>query len=123
MTIGCVGLCEEGEQLCYFSKTHRPAGPQGDAVHDFFIEFSQWKKKLTEKHTLEGSYVLIYQNAAFYVNNFYVTEIATYEAIGAGMDFALAALYLGHDVEKAVGVACELSVYCEKPVKKFVIKK
>lgn len=32
------------------------------------------------------------------------------------MDFALAALHLGHTAEEAVEVATELSIYCEKPV-------
>ena len=44
------------------------------------------------------------------------TLIITYEAIGAGLDYALAALYLGHTVEDSVKTACELSVYCEQPI-------
>lgn len=35
-----------------------------------------------------------------------------YYAMGAGRDYALAALYLGHDARKAVEVACALDVHC-----------
>jgi hypothetical protein len=35
-----------------------------------------------------------------------------FHARGAGRDFALAALYLGHDARKAVEVACALDVNC-----------
>ena len=45
-----------------------------------------------------------------------IGRVADFEAIGAGMDFALAALYLGHSVTEAVETAIELSVYCENPV-------
>lgn len=33
-------------------------------------------------------------------------------AMGAGRDYALAAMYLGHDARKAVEVACALDVFC-----------
>jgi len=37
------------------------------------------------------------------------------------MDFALAALHLGHTAEEAVATSIELSIYCEAPIQ--VIKK
>ena len=42
-------------------------------------------------------------------------------AIGAGMSYALAALYLGHSAERAVETAIELSTMCEAPI--IVIEK
>lgn len=35
-----------------------------------------------------------------------------FDAMGAGRDYALAAMYLGHDARKAVEVACALDVTC-----------
>jgi hypothetical protein len=35
-----------------------------------------------------------------------------FDAIGAGRDYALAAMYLGHDARKAVEVACALDSSC-----------
>lgn len=49
-------------------------------------------------------------------------EMAADEAIGWGFDFALAALYLGHPVQKAVETAIELSVYCEGPIQAITRK-
>ncbi len=53
------------------------------------------------------------------VQDYFITEVTTYEAIGVGTRYALSALCLGHSVEEAIEVACELSIYCEKPVIKF----
>ena len=50
------------------------------------------------------------------VEGFYVKEITDYMAIGAGMDFALAALYLGSSVKDAIKTACHLSILCEEPI-------
>lgn len=33
-------------------------------------------------------------------------------AIGSGRDYALAAMYLGHDARRAVEVACALDIHC-----------
>ncbi len=59
----------------------------------------------------------------FEIESFFVQEITDFAAIGAGRDFALAALHLGHDARKAVEVACKLSVYCEVPVKAYEVSK
>lgn len=39
-----------------------------------------------------------------------------FDAMGAGRDYALAAMYLGHDARKAVEVACALDVTCGKGI-------
>jgi ATP-dependent protease HslVU (ClpYQ) peptidase subunit len=57
------------------------------------------------------------------VEGFFVKEIVDYTAIGAGMDFALSALYLGNSVEESIKAACHLSVYCEEPINLMKVKK
>jgi ATP-dependent protease HslVU (ClpYQ) peptidase subunit len=39
-----------------------------------------------------------------------------FDAIGSGRDYALAAMYLGHDARKAVEVACALDNSCGKGI-------
>jgi len=122
MTIGSVGVCSESSMFQIFCKTHRPKEADADSMLDFLSEFLDWKKKKTDSYELTNQYIIVYKSKAFLAYGFFVDEIKTYEAIGAGMDYALASLYLGNTVDKSVQVACELSVYCEMPVKKFVVK-
>ena len=116
MIIGSCGLCSENGMLQIFASTRKPSAPSEDALLNFFTEFAEWKKRKTDKYVLENQYIIAFEGKAFMVSHFWVKEITSYEAIGAGEDYALAALYLNHDVDKAVEVACELSIYCEKPI-------
>ena len=104
-----------------FCQTTQPASSRESDLLVFLNSFSDWKKKKTDKHGIENNYILIFNKKAFFIHSYFINEILTYEAIGAGQEFALAALYLGHNVEKAVETACELSVYCEKPIRKISI--
>lgn len=123
MVIGSVGFCEENGLFFTFCMNRNPKSAAEDDVLEFICEFAEWKKKRTEKHEIENDYLIVFDSKVFYIQRFFVKEIISYEAIGAGMDYALSALYLGHDVEKAIEVACELSIYCEKPIKIIEIKK
>ncbi|MBT3413458.1 MAG: hypothetical protein HN736_18910 [Anaerolineae bacterium] len=121
MVIGSVGLAEESSLLQIFAKTHQPAAATEEGILEFWSEFSGWKKKRTDKSNIENSYFIGLDGVVFYVNHWLITSVKSYEAIGAGMDFALAALHLGHSAEDAIETAIELSIYCEAPVQ--VIKK
>jgi len=123
MTIGGVGTAEETALLRLFSATTKPLSATENSILDFLASFSTWKKGRVEKTGIENHYILIFDGKAFSVEGWFVRPIETYAAIGAGMNYALSALYLGHDVEKAVEVATELSIYCEKPIIKYVIEK
>ena len=121
MIIGGVGTSEENSLLRLFAETHRISNPDEQSVLEFISEFSEWKKRKTDNNTFKNSYLIGYQGSVFYVNQWHVSKVKTYMAIGAGMSFALAALYLGHSTEKAVETAIELSTQCEEPI--IVIKK
>jgi len=121
MVIGGVGSAEENSLLRLFAETHRPSKADEYSILEFLSEFSEWKKKKTDNTTVKNSYLIGYQGSVFYVEQWHVSKVKSYMAIGAGMSFALAALYLGHDVEKAVETAIELSTVCEGPI--LVIEK
>jgi len=121
MFIGGVGTCEETSLLQIFSQTRKPKAATEDDMLIFISEFADWKNKKTTTYKLENSYMFVYGGKAFMVEGFYISEIKTFQAIGAGMDFALAALFLGESAEKAVETACELSIYCELPVVRYRI--
>ena len=116
MVIGSVGTAEETSLFRLFAATRRPAGASEYAILEFLSEFSEWKEKKINQAEITNGYIVIFEGKAFALDQWLVEEILTYEAIGAGMDFALTALYLGHSAFKAVETAIELSIFCEAPV-------
>lgn len=123
LVLGSVGSAEESSLLWVFAATRKPENATESAVVNFFSEFATWKNGKTGKFALENEYLLVVDHHAFQIEHFFVQQITDFMAIGAGRDFALAALHLGYDTRKAVEVACELSVYCETPVKVFEIER
>ena len=121
--VGSVGLAEESGLMQVFCTTHCPEDATESGIINFIAEFADWKRKKTNVFAIENSYVFVIGNHAFEVEGFYVGEVESFAAIGAGRDFALAALHLGHNVKKAVEVACELSVFCETPILVFEVRK
>ena len=116
MIIGTVGSAEEGSLFMLFCTNHKPERSDESAILAFMTEFAAWKKAKADSNVINNDYILVLENKAFSIHRFFVEEILHYTAIGAGDDYALAALYLGHDVQKAVEVACELSILCERPI-------
>jgi ATP-dependent protease HslVU (ClpYQ) peptidase subunit len=57
------------------------------------------------------------------MEGFFIKEVTEYTSIGAGMDFALSALYLGKSVKDSIKAACHLSVYCEEPINIIEVEK
>jgi ATP-dependent protease HslVU (ClpYQ) peptidase subunit len=122
MVVGDVGEAQEGALFQIFSKTRKPRESSVEAITEYLFDFFSWKKEKTESTELVNSYIIIFENKAFLVEGFYVKEVKDYTAIGAGMDFALASLYLGSTVEEAIRTACHLSIYCEEPINIIEVK-
>ena len=116
MVVGGVGLLKDISLFMLYCKTRVPHDTDEFSILEFLGDFHGWKKKKTDDKEIECSFIFVYDGTAFVIEGYSIRRIKDYEAIGAGRDFALAALYLGHDADKAVDVACELSIYCEKPV-------
>ncbi|MCP4140026.1 MAG: hypothetical protein GY755_07010 [Chloroflexi bacterium] len=123
MVIGSVGYAEESSLLQIFAKTHQPAAATEEGILEFWGEFSGWKKKRMDRGDIDNAYFIGFDDIVFYINHWLIASVTSYEAIGAGKDFALAALHLGHSPEAAVETAIELSIFCEAPVQLIVKKK
>jgi len=120
--VGDVGEAQEGALFQIFSKTRKPRESSVEAVTEFLFDFFSWKKDKTESTELVNSYIIVFGGKAFLVEGFYVKEVTDYTAIGAGMDFALASLYLGSSVKDAIKTSCHLSIYCEEPINIIEVK-
>jgi ATP-dependent protease HslVU (ClpYQ) peptidase subunit len=123
LTIGACGVAEETSLIQMYCKTRQPRTSDEDSILDFMGDFLDWKKKKTNNYTIDNTYILVCEGKAFSIHRFFVEEVKTFQAIGAGMDYALSALYLGHTVDKAIQTACELSIYCELPMLKYSVAK
>jgi len=110
------GLAMEIEMFFLFCKTRKPSGNEEEDILNFFEEFREWLYKKTDMSKIGNSFLIVFEGKAFYFHKYYIKEVKDFEAIGAGRDFALAALYLEKTVKEAVKVACDLSVYCAEPV-------
>jgi ATP-dependent protease HslVU (ClpYQ) peptidase subunit len=123
MVIGDVGDAQEGALFMVFCKTRKPREASVDALVEFMSEFQDWLNKKIDETKLNNQYIIVFDGKAFLMEGFFIKEITDYTAIGAGMDFALAALYLGNSVKDSIKAACHLSVMCEEPVNMIEIEK
>lgn len=123
MIVGGCGSAEEMSLMWHYMQTHKPSSPSEKDVLAFIVEFSKWKNDLIGKCDIENSYLLIYQGHLFESECMFVHEVHDYVAIGAGEDFASAALYLGHTPKGAVEVACALSCYVCEPIVQFEMRR
>ena len=118
MIMGTAGSCSIGSLLREYLENHQPKTNTEHGWVALMADFTKHTSNLDSSlKPSENEFLVIWKNKAFFIHNFYVLEIKDYYAIGAGRDFAFASLYLNNDVKKAVEVACELSTFCEKPVK------
>jgi ATP-dependent protease HslVU (ClpYQ) peptidase subunit len=123
MVIGDVGDAQEGALFLLYCKTRKPREASVDALVEFMSEFQDWLDNKTGESKLSNQYILIIEKKAFMIEGFFIKEVTDYTAIGAGMDFALSALYLGKSVKDSIKAACHLSVYCEEPINIIEVEK
>lgn len=126
MAIGGVGSAEELASMFIFAQNHSPISAEERHILEFLSEFSKWRQDRGLPANIENSYILgfhnKFDNRVFSIAQWFIDEILEYDAIGAGADFAMAALYLGNNTDSAVKTACKLSVYCELPVKTISVR-
>jgi len=123
MIIGDVGDAQEGALFLMYCKTRKPREASVEALVEFMSEFQDWMAKKVDITKLENQYVIVLDKKAFMMEGFFIKEVTDYTAIGAGMDYSLAALYLGNSVKESIKAACHLSIYCEEPINIMEIKK
>ena len=119
MIIGSVGYAQESSLFFHYAETHKPADATTKDILAFIVEFAKWKNDLIGNSSVSNSYILVYKGKVFSIESMFVYEVQNFEAIGAGRDFALAALDLGHTPKESVNVACKLCCVVAEPVIEF----
>lgn len=124
LVVGGVGYATDIVLLKLFSKTRKPERPDEDSILNYLIEFRDWMRKKNDKYENKTDFMVVFKSKAFLAtSSLYIKEIKTFEAMGAGMNMAQTALHLGCNVREALNVATELSIYCEKPLNIFEVRK
>ena len=119
--LGGCGSAEEISLFFHYIKTHSIEEATEKNILDFVIEFKKWKRDLTDDKSLKNNYIIAYQGKCFGISNMLIYEITNYDAIGAGMDYALGALHQGATTAEAVKAACDLcALVCEPIVTKIM---
>jgi len=116
IVIGGVGWSQDNSLMQLFAETHSIIRPDERGILEFLSEFSDWKKEKIDDAKINNQYFIGFKGKVWEIYDWSIMEVKKYSAIGAGMDFALAALYFGAPTSKAVEVATELSIFCEKPI-------
>lgn len=116
MIVGATGECEETSLLWHFMRTRRPDGHSEKDILAYMVEFSKWKRETIGDSSISNSYLMIFEGHLFLIDCLFVAEVKDFFAIGAGEDFANAAMYLGHSPKEAVRVSCALSCYAAEPI-------
>lgn len=123
---GCAGSCSEITAFQVFLETHKPADNSIRSLHEFFTNFVLFKKSFTDKFELDNYYLIVFEKTPYFVeDSLYISEIkeGEYESIGAGFVEANTAMKLGKGVKTALEIACDMNIYCNKPVDIYTIKK
>jgi ATP-dependent protease HslVU (ClpYQ) peptidase subunit len=124
LVVGTVGDAAIHSLFREYLKNHLPKSNTEYGWTNLIGEFSNYLNDLKNAPKLENSaFIVVDKQKVFYIASYFVREINDYYAIGAGMDYALSALYLGSTVKKAIEAACHLSIFCEKPAYVIEIKK
>jgi hypothetical protein len=122
--IGGSGCLDELSLLGLYAQAHKPRAAEEYALVEYLAEFRQWARMKAEGMEIgETDYLIGYDGTAWHVIGFAIMPVIDHHAIGAGEDFARAALHGGKSAKEAVAVACELSPWCERPINTIRMKR
>jgi ATP-dependent protease HslVU (ClpYQ) peptidase subunit len=120
MIIGSSGDAQELTHMFLFAENHTPLDMTERGLIKFMNEFRAWRIAefgVPAEKCVGNQYLIARQGKVFCcLGTNYVGEVKNFYAIGAGEDYAKAALYLGHSPAEAVKVACALSCYVDEPI-------
>lgn len=120
MLIGSAGDAQELTHMFLFAENHTPLDMTERGLIKFMNEFRQWRINefgVPAEKPIGNEYLIASKGKCFMCYGcVYVGEVRDFYAIGAGEDYAKAALYLGHSPAEAVKVACALSCYVDEPI-------
>lgn len=120
------GFLSETHLFELFCTKHDPETNTRHGILRFFSEFIKWKKEFTDKLEQNNAYFLIYQKIPYLIDGGFDIqniEVGEFKTLGAGMQEAKCALYLGKTPKEAVELTLKLNSWTSGKVQELVIKK
>lgn len=120
MVIGSAGLAETGSLMRLYMDSQKPRESTEYAITEFMAGFYKWADD-RYNHRPSGdeertNWLIVFGGRAWSVEEMYVREVTTFEAIGSGYQIGLGVLYDGGSVRKAIKAACDITPYCDEPI-------
>lgn len=109
----------EGNLFELYSMTRKPEINTRHGILKYFGDFLQWKKKLTDNFIQENDYFFIFEEIPYQIwrgLNIEEIKVEEFRTLGAGMQEAKCAMYLGKSPKEAVALCLELNCYTSGPV-------
>jgi len=124
--IGVVGRAKFGNLIKMFYNSNSREINSCEDVLNFFFEFRKWAvSEMDCGQEIHDNFeaIIITNKKVYTFNDFTVSEITNYDAIGSGQHIARALLDIGIVIDKVVAQVCKFDLYCGGEVKVVVIKK
>ena len=122
--IGGVGYTAHNQLMRLYCETDKPASARERDILEFFVKYHEWIKTKVKDYAPVNSWIIAFRGECFGVtSDLLIVKVKNFHAIGSGMEYARAALHLGHSVRDAISVACDLTVFCGRPIEMFTMKK
>ncbi|CAL2056024.1 hypothetical protein [Tenacibaculum sp. 190524A05c] len=124
-TIGCAGILSQITLLQVFCKEQLPESNEAHSIILWLVDFMKYlsDKTLFKSENMNFKGLMIKEDRCFFFsNNLDVAEVKEFDAIGSGKDYAIGAMQMGADVEKAVEVANIHDIHCGGKISKIVIE-
>ncbi len=129
IVVGSVGTCSEVVLFLNYIKSNKL--PKSIAKLQLYMaEFYKWRDELNVKLNPEDKdalsncrFMVITGGEAFCIENFFITHVIDFHAIGSGEDYAMGAMAHGANVREAVAIACKYNTDCGLPVQYMEIKR
>lgn len=121
--IGGVGYTSHNQMMSLFCETNKPADCRKRDILEFIVQFNEWMKKKDSDFQPYNDFLMVFCDKAFWItSDLLVQEIKDYCAIGSGLEYAKAGLYLGKSVKDSIKIACDLTIYCGEPIEVYEVK-
>lgn len=111
------GAAEGNALMRLYLENNRPREASEYAVTEFITDFRKWAHDRAKDPNLATQFLLAVDGVAYEIHDYYIALVTTFKAMGAGLEYAEAAMYLGQTVEQAIRAACHLSTACNEPIR------
>ena len=120
------GWVSEKNLFELFCLKNEPEANTRHAILRYFSDFIHWKKQFTDKLEQNCHYFIIYETLCYQIQGgFDIESIPTgsFRALGAGMQEAKCAMYLGRSPYEAVELCLKLNAWTSGEIQQLTITK